>query len=341
MRARGSSTNAQIDLEGRGKRALDNAPAIALAIGIGLGPLVRPDLAIFAAGFLVTLWWTTRSSRGFGAVLLAAAAAIPLAYQIFRMGYFGTLLPNTALAKEASAVFWGRGLDYLGDLSSSYLLWVPIPLLLGFAIVFVRDRLHAFDRRSAVLVAVPIACALVHTLYVVRLGGDYMHGRMLLPSLFGLLLPVAVVRVRSLGAASALLAVIVPWSILCATSLRAPAKPSKDPGALVVYDQRRRYSDRPERPSPVNLTDYEETSDVTSGRALALRAANGPPALLIVDGRKVSAARSEGSRLSSRGRISRSTSSPTSGESDAEAWLRAPACTWSIDRAWPTRWRRV
>ena len=296
MRARGSSTNAQSDLEGRAKRALDNAPAIALAIAIGLGPLVRPDLAIFAAGFLVTQWWTTRPSRVLGAVLLAAAAAIPLAYQIFRMGYFGTLLPNTALAKEASAVFWGRGLDYLGDLSSSYLLWVPIPLLLGFAIVFVRDRLHASDRRSAVLVAVPIVCALVHILYVVRLGGDYMHGRMLLPSLFGLLLPVAVVRVRSLGAASALLAVIVPWSILCATSLRAPAKPSKNPDALVVYDQRRRYSDRPERPSPVNLTDYEETSDVTSGRALALRAANGPPALLIVDGRKVSAARSGGSR---------------------------------------------
>ena len=299
-RTQDSPAKANPDPDRRKGRARHDASAIALAIGIGLGPLVRPDLAIFAGGFLVTLWLITRSSRALGSLLLlGAASAIPLAYQIFRMGYFGTLLPNTALAKEASAVFWGRGLDYLEDLSSSYLLWVPIPLLVGFAVFFVRDRLRASDGKSVVLAAAPIACALVHILYVVRLGGDYMHGRMLLPSLFGLLLPLAVVRVGTFRSASALLVVIASWSIVCVTSLRAPAQPPDDPGALVVYDQRRRYADNADRPewqNPVELTDYERLSDVRTGRGLALRAAKGPPAMLMVYGKRLRAVQSEGAR---------------------------------------------
>ena len=33
--------------------------------------------------------------------LVAAAVAFPVAYQVFRMAYYGVLVPNTALAKEA------------------------------------------------------------------------------------------------------------------------------------------------------------------------------------------------------------------------------------------------
>lgn len=70
---------------------------------MGLGPLVRPDLAVAsmamltAAAALVRPGW--RRLLGLGAV----AAALPAAYQVFRMGYYGMLVPSTALAKEAGA----------------------------------------------------------------------------------------------------------------------------------------------------------------------------------------------------------------------------------------------
>src|SRR3569833_1016841 len=72
-------------------------PDAVTALIIGLGVLVRPDLALFSAvagiGLLVLEW------RGWRRALLwiTAAAALPVAYQVFRMGYYGLLTPNTAL----------------------------------------------------------------------------------------------------------------------------------------------------------------------------------------------------------------------------------------------------
>src|SRR5205807_1912628 len=74
-------------------------PATA-AVLIGLGPLVRPDMAIFSAGFIVPLLLDAEGLRR-KLKLVAAAAALPLAYEVFRMGYFAMFEPNTALAKEA------------------------------------------------------------------------------------------------------------------------------------------------------------------------------------------------------------------------------------------------
>ena len=38
---------------------------------------------------------------------------------------------------------------------------------------------------------VTVIAALLHGLFLVRVGGGFMHGRLLLPTLFGLLLPVS------------------------------------------------------------------------------------------------------------------------------------------------------
>ena len=42
-------------------------------------------------------------------------------------------------------------------------------------------------------------CGLLHSVYVVRVGGDFMHGRMLLLPLFTLLLPISVVPLWEWG----------------------------------------------------------------------------------------------------------------------------------------------
>ena len=216
----------------------------ALAVAIGLGPLVRPDLAIFAAAFLVLLVVSERPRLpGRALQLLALAAAVPVAYQLWRMGYFAAVVPNTALAKEAGSAFWGRGLEYLVNLLDPYWLWLPLAVLLAFGAGSARLAWRRGERDRTLLVAVPLAAGLLHALYVVRLGGDYMHARMLLPSVFCLLLPVMVVAPAQRRSTALLALMVVPWAIVCATSLRAPAKPPEDRSRLQVNDQRRRYAE--------------------------------------------------------------------------------------------------
>ena len=43
---------------------------------------------------------------------------MPVAYQIFRMGYYGLLFPGTALAKDASGSKWPQGFVYLANFNS-------------------------------------------------------------------------------------------------------------------------------------------------------------------------------------------------------------------------------
>ena len=96
-----------------------------LYVLLGLGPLVRPDFAIISA---LLLGWLVLASTGSWwrrALGLVAAAVLPVGYQVFRMGYYGLLFPNTAVAKESSRPLWDRGFIYLADLVGPHLLWVP------------------------------------------------------------------------------------------------------------------------------------------------------------------------------------------------------------------------
>src|SRR5205085_6153963 len=101
-----------------------------VAVVIGLGPLVRPDFLIFSVAFMAAL--VTIAGRPVGrrgVRLIAAAVALPLAYQVFRMGYYASLVPNTALAKEAGGTYWSQGLRYLGDFVGPYVLPLPLAAL--------------------------------------------------------------------------------------------------------------------------------------------------------------------------------------------------------------------
>jgi len=230
-----------------------------LAVLIGLGPLVRPDLAPFAACLLAALLLLARPpSRRRAVALVAAALALPLAYQIFRMGYFGQLVPSTALAKEAGLAFWLRGVAYLGNLLLPYALPLPLAVLGWVLWRLAAPAWRAGDRDAVLLAGATIAGALLHTLYVVRLGGDYMHGRMLLPSLFGGLMPVAVVALPPRRAlAAALAAIVVGWAAVCAAVLRTPSEFGPAAGRWQVLDQRAKQRDTPSHPHPVTLADYD------------------------------------------------------------------------------------
>ena len=162
-----------------------------LAFTAGLGWLVRPDMVIGTVAFLAALWWITRPAWRRLAVLAVSAGAVPLAYQVFRMGYYGLLVPNTAVAKDASSTRFHQGSVYLADFASPYRLWVPLLVLL---VLFLLTAQH-LGRAEIVRCAAATGSGLLMASYVIAIGGDFMHARMLLPATFALLLPVMLVPV--------------------------------------------------------------------------------------------------------------------------------------------------
>ncbi|WP_205660974.1 hypothetical protein [Amycolatopsis vastitatis] len=219
------------------------------ALVIGLGPLVRPEQALVAAVFLVALWLLTRPGRRVTLAAAGAAAALPLGYEIFRMGYYGVLVPMPAITKNADASRWARGFTYLTDFADPYLLWIPlVPVTVVLARLLRRTRA---DRSGLLVTLTPVVAGLLLLGYVLKVGGDYMHARMLLPSLFLVLLPVLVLpRSRTTGV---LTLVVVVWAPLCAGLARYREEPA---AVRSIDDERAYYQAWTGREYPTDSTDF-------------------------------------------------------------------------------------
>ena len=114
----------------RGHHASADSSTRALAFVAGLSVLVRPELALIGGLALVMM---LIAARGLAAARADRRRRRPAAggYQIFRMGYYGLLVPGTALAKDASGSKWPQGFVYLANFNQPYLLWAPAILLAG------------------------------------------------------------------------------------------------------------------------------------------------------------------------------------------------------------------
>ncbi len=229
------------------------APRPSTALLIGLGPLVRPDLALTSACFLALLLWNARPRRPRLLLrLVAAAAVVPVAYQIFRMGYFAVLVPNTALAKEAALARWDQGWTYVRDFADPYLLWIPLAVVLQWLAAAAWRSLRERRRAAAALLVAPVLGALLQGLYVARVGGDFMHGRMLLPAAFAFFMPAALVPE---GAFAALAPLLLPWAVVSAAVLRVPYL-SAGFGPNGIAEERAVYLGYSKTPHPVMARDY-------------------------------------------------------------------------------------
>ncbi len=231
-------------------------PLTAMALA-GLGPLIRPDFVVLSAGLLALGLAggrpRERPARAAAALLLASSPA--LAYQIFRMGYFAALLPNTALAKSATGVNWGQGWIYWRDLAAPYHLTLPLALiLLTLALTGPGGQAAGARRRLAWGMAL---IAGLYGLLVIRAGGGYMHGRLLLPALFCLQLPAACVPIgpwrspRSWLLVSLALA-MTGWAGWCALAGRVPYRGVGPEG---IADERDFYVTESRRPHPISVAD--------------------------------------------------------------------------------------
>ena len=162
---------------------------------IGLGWLVRPELVVdslvFVGVVLILTWRATTWPGRLGVVLWATG--LPLAYQVFRMGYYGSTVANTAIAKEGSRLRLDAGWSYFQDFVGPYWLWVPVVVLVAGVYAPLAIRLvRARHTRAASVLAAFVLAAMTNA-GGRRVRGDYLHGRLLLPALFAFCAPVAVV----------------------------------------------------------------------------------------------------------------------------------------------------
>jgi arabinofuranosyltransferase len=199
-------------------RRPDDRLSTTRAVVLGLGWLIRPEMVLFSALFFVLVLAVDRdrTTRRDQVRVALAMLALPVAYQIFRMGYYGSLVANTAVAKSAGSTNWSRGARYVRDFTDPYWLWVPaLALIFGG---YLPLAMVARSRSRALWVAgVFVIGAAVLVVYVIAVGGDYLHARLLLPSLFALCAPVAAVPATRRHLAGLL---VVPWAIAALFALR-------------------------------------------------------------------------------------------------------------------------
>ncbi|MBW3548083.1 MAG: hypothetical protein KY452_08135 [Actinobacteria bacterium] len=196
---------------------LSDRGAVLVAVVFGLGPMIRPEFALVSACFLIALLALVRPSWRRGLSLLLAAGALPFAYEIFRAGFYGILLPLPALAKEGTSPYWSRGLHYVGDFVSPYWLWWP---LLGVALLLGWLGTGRLRRKRNIVVGAPVVAGLLTLTYVIAIGGDFMHARMVLSPLLLVLLPVLVVPATRATVIVATL--ILVWALIVVTPLAPP-----------------------------------------------------------------------------------------------------------------------
>ncbi|HTM85910.1 MAG TPA: flagellar motor control protein ZomB, partial [Mycobacterium sp.] len=203
-----------------------------LAVVAGCSVLVRPELALMGGLALVMMLVAATGWRR-RALIVVAGGLLPVAYQIFRMGYYGLLVPGTALAKDATGDKWQQGWIYLANFNRPYALWIPVLLVVilvpvlrialadsskhgnsskrrgdlsnhdansrrntwvrGSVATLSRGRLARLAQSPTGVVAFMVVSGLLQALYWTRQGGDFMHARVLLTPVFCLLAPVAVI----------------------------------------------------------------------------------------------------------------------------------------------------
>ena len=137
--------------------------------------------------------------------------AIFLPYFFGRWWYYGSFYPNTYYAKSGGDSYFSQGQVYIlvCVMAGGFVFWIPM-LLAG---------LHAQRRRlfgKFLIVAAP-----VYLLYVMKIGGDFMLGRLLVP-LFPLMAVAVEVGVRYFAASRRM--VVASIGVVLAALSALPAR---------------------------------------------------------------------------------------------------------------------
>ncbi len=167
------------------KEAQEERPSLSTFMLIAVMSLVRADAAVLSA-LLYAIAMALNKNRKLVASYAALSLVVPIAHEIFRLSYYGDILPNTAYLKTSN---WDgkimAGLQYVLDFAKHY------PFVLGFA--FAGTLLSRQRLRLYLLAAVAAYMA-----YVAYVGGDAFPGFRFFVPILPLLLVLAFLGIESL-----------------------------------------------------------------------------------------------------------------------------------------------
>ena len=152
-----------------------------LSVLASLIGLTRPDLLLVVAPVLAYEIWRQRSWKSVGVLVLGFSPM--LVWHLFSLFYYGFMWPNTAYAKLGAGVEWTtlmmQGFHYL----SVSLMIDPLTLVIPTAACVAA---FVARRRPLILIALGM---MIYFIYIVRVGGCFMSGRMLtVPLLLGVVI---------------------------------------------------------------------------------------------------------------------------------------------------------
>lgn len=162
---------------------LSRSDLLLLSLSYSAALMTRLDSAIFVLISGVCLLWKlfraagplSEKTRNLG-VLALPSLLIVGGWFLWKISYYGNILPNTFYAKADSGVVSSiQGLKYLQLFLTSY----GLVFLLILPILYRKRLRQAFHSRFALL-AVMLA---FWSLYLVKVGGDFMEFRFLVPVL--------------------------------------------------------------------------------------------------------------------------------------------------------------
>lgn len=210
-------------------RRSDTRAFVAAGCVLTASLMTRPDAAVFvAATILFVLVERKDVAKRLAAVGLPLTALF-IPYWALRWHYYGFFFPNAFYAKSIDLPYYEQGLTYLGMYVASY---YPLLLILPLAILHALGRIPrpgpdreaspgesagepgiaASERRA---VRLGLLFLVLFTLFVVRIGGDFMFARFLIPvtPMAYLLLEIFILRIPSRNIAWTLATVVVAGTL--------------------------------------------------------------------------------------------------------------------------------
>jgi len=174
----------------------------------------RPEAPLVALAATAAVWLRERSWRSFLAAFSPVLVALA-ALAVWRLAYFGDLLPNTYYAKPPRGL--GRSLNFLYDFFRLTHLWYFVPAL-AIAFVAVRKR---EDRE----LLIPLAVVAAQVFFIIYEGGDKKPNHRFLVPILPLCFYLAARAVASLAGRRQTLAVAGATLVFVAVNLLCRVQP--------------------------------------------------------------------------------------------------------------------
>ncbi len=177
-----------------------------LSLIAALIALARLDILLIVGPALAFLLWRIRRPRAIGAFMLGM---LPLVlWEAFSLFYYGSLLPNSAIAKLDTGISAGhlitQGADYFA--SSLWIDYITLPVIAVGIIIALLDR-----KKPGYFIAGGIV---LYLFYILRVGGDFMVGRFLSAPLIAAVVLFVVPQTRILtGKRYLLLLLFIPLGL--------------------------------------------------------------------------------------------------------------------------------